>query len=495
MAQPFVTWFRAVLRAMVVLCLLADGSVQRVAAESRASPLNQQAPAAARALPDFADLVAQVKPAVVSVTSRLRGDPEEGDQEEGQGPTLPFPFNQFPFNELIPRPRAVEARGSGFIVGTDGSIVTNNHLVEHAVSIMVTLEDGRQLPARIVGRDPRTDIAVLKITSARPLAYLELGDSSTLRPGEWVLAMGNPFGLGGTVTVGIISALRRDIGTGPYDQFIQIDAPINPGNSGGPLFTQDGKVIGMTTAILSPSGSWAGIGFAIPSGVIKRIVPELVATGHIVRGFIGVQTQAVTPALAKVLRLTDTAGALIAGVEADSPAARAGVAVGDVIRAVNGKPVATPRDLAALIAAAQPGSRVRLDIVRNGREVSINVTAAVLPEQAVATRPAPEELQDAGLGLVLGPLLPGLRRGLNVPEGVSGAAVVEVEPGSPADDAGIAVGDVIAGVGLSPVKDPRDAARAIRQAQQQEGRAVLLRVFRDGHAAFVAIDLTPLNKG
>jgi serine protease Do len=493
--QPAPPWLRATFGAILLIGILVGWSIEGVVAGAQDAPLNQPTTLAPRTIPDFADLVAHVKPAVVSITSRLQVSREEADQETQRGQTLPFPFNQFPFNQMIPRPRAVEARGSGFIIKPDGTIITNNHVVENAISVMVTLDDGSQLSARIAGRDPRTDIAVLKVTAARPLAYLELGDSSAVRAGEWVVAMGNPFGLGGTATVGIVSAQSRDIGAGPYDQFIQVDAPINQGNSGGPLFTQDGKVIGMTTAILSPSGGSVGIGFAVPSNVIRMIAPQLETAGHIVRGFIGVQTQSISQALAKALRLNDRAGALVAGVEPDGPAARAGVEVGDVVRAVNGQPVTTPRDLAVAVASIQPGSQARLVIVRSGREQSVTVTVAALPEQAVEASAAARQPQEAGLGLALGPLSSALRRQLDLPEATNGAVVIKVQPGSPADDAGILAGDVIVGVGTTAVNDPREATRAIRQAQQGEGHAVLLRIFRDGRPVFVAIDLAPSGKG
>jgi serine protease Do len=484
----------AIFCAALVIAAVASWTTECAAAGAPEAPLNHPTTLSRHTLPDFADLVAQVKPAVVSITSRLQVGSTESTQEADRGQALPFPFNQFPFNLMVPRSRAVEARASGFIIKADGTIVTNNHVVAGAANVMVTLDDGSQSSARILGRDPGTDIAVLKISTARPLPYLELGDSFSARAGEWVVAMGNPFGLGGTATVGIISAQGRDVGAGPYEQFIQVDAPINEGNSGGPLFTQDGKVIGMATAILTPSGGSVGIGFAIPSNVIRTIVPQLEAAGHIVRGFIGVQTQMISQALATVLRLPDRTGALVAGIELDGPAARAGVAIGDVIRAVNGQRVTTPRDLAGAVSNVQPGHQARLDIIRNGQERSITVTVTALPEPATTSATAPTQPQEAGLGLALSALSPALRRQLEVPEGTGGTVVMTVEPGSPADLAGIVAGDVIIGVGAAAVNDVREATRAIRQAQH-EGHAVLLRVFRDGRAAFVAIDVAPPNKG
>ncbi len=474
------------LKLPLALCTVLLASTSTGAGDAQPDrPLNHQSALSRHALPDFADLVEQVKPAVVSITSRLQTGPTGTAQNTEHDQVLPFPFNL-----IVPQSRIVEARASGFIVKADGTIVTNNHVVAGAVNVLVTLDDGSQSSARILGRDASTDIAVLKISASRPLPYLELGDSSTVRSGEWVVAMGNPFGLGGTATVGIVSAQARDVGAGPYEQFIQVDAPINEGNSGGPLFTQDGKVIGMATAMLTPSGGSVGIGFAIPSDVIKAIVPQLEAAGHIVRGYIGVHSQAISQALATVFNLPDKAGALVARLEPDSPAAHAGVSVGDVIRGVNGQRVTTPRDLAGAIANIRPGHQAKLDIFRNGRAQSVTVTVAALPEQGTETGATQEQPHEAGLGLALVALSPALRRRLAVPEDIAGAVVMQVEPGSPADLAGIAVGDVITSVNNAAVDDVAGATQAIRQAQKA-GRAILLRVVRDGRTTFVAIDVTP----
>jgi S1-C subfamily serine protease len=265
------------------------------------TPVNKNAAMPER-LPDFVSLVKKVKPAVVSVTNYLKSGAQVGDEEggpngPGAGPQqqLPFPFNQFPFNQLpfgqMPQEHAVEARGSGFIINPDGLIVTNNHVVKDASRVVVTLADGQKLPAKVIGTDPRTDIALIKVNAGHPLPYLQLGDSRDVEPGEWVIAIGNPFGLTETVTAGIVSAVGRNIGAGPYDRFIQVDAPINQGNSGGPLITQDGKVVGMNTAILSPTGGSVGIGFAIPSDMIERIVSDLEHYGHVTRGSLGARAQ------------------------------------------------------------------------------------------------------------------------------------------------------------------------------------------------------------
>ncbi len=451
------------------------------------------APAGA-VMPDFADLVDRVKPAVVTIASKM----EPGAGEEQAAPT--------PFGMMRPdrpeRARVVEARGSGFIVAANGTIVTNNHVVANARSVSVTLDDGTTLPAKIVGRDPRTDIAVLKIEAKNQLPFLELGDSEHVRPGQWVVAMGNPFGLGGTVTAGIVSARGRDIGSGPYDDYIQIDAPINQGNSGGPLFTQDGHVVGVNTAILSPSGGSIGIGFAIPADMVRNVVADIEKTGHVTRGYVGVETQPVSAALSSALHLpplandaatgrahaADQFGALVANVEADSPAAKAGLQPGDVVRGVNGKPVLSPRDLAVNVANVKPGQNASLDIVRDGATQKVVVTAASLPtDQRTADNGGGERARPQ-VGLALAPLSPQLREQLDLPPSAHGAVVANVRSGSPADQAGLRQGDLLVGVGNRPVTSVNDATSAIRAAQK-DGHGLALRIMRDGHTAFVAIDM------
>jgi serine protease Do len=436
------------------------------------------------ALPDFSDLVAQVKPAVVSITSKL--SVSDSDQE-GQIPEQfrrMFPGFPFPGEG---GPHAVEARGSGFIIDPGGTIVTNNHVVKGADHVTVTLDDGTQLPAKIIGRDTRTDIAVLKVNAKQPLPYLQLGNSGDVKPGQWVIAVGNPFGLGGTVTAGIVSALSRDIGEGPYDQFIQIDAPINRGNSGGPLFTQEGKVIGINTAILSPSGGSIGIGFAIPSNAVKTVVAELEKTGHVTRGYIGVEAQQISPAMSHALHLPQDKGALIAGVRPDSPASRAGLQPGDVIEAVNGQKISDPRDLAVHVADVKPGDDAKLDVLHNGQNETLTVTVGQMPEQQTANNEeGATEGHQAKLGLALAPLSPDMRDQLNLPDGTKGAVVQQVQPGSPAEEAGIQAGDVIVGVGDHAVHSPSEAVKAIRSATGKD-HAVALRIIRDGQPLFVAV--------
>jgi len=468
-----------------------------LAATTAAQPVNPPAAQPERQIiPSFVDLVKQVKPAVVSVTVKFAAA-DASDQGPQQSPQqMPFPFNQFPFNQVGPQGEGqpVEARGSGFIIDANGTIVTNNHVVKDAKSVAVTLSDGTDLTAKVIGRDPRTDIAVLKIDAGHPLPYIQLGNSTDVEPGQWVVAMGNPFGLGGSVTAGIVSALGRDIGDGPYDQFIQVDAPINPGNSGGPLFTQDGKVVGMNTAIFSPSHGSVGIGFAIPSNMIKTVVAQLETSGHVTRGYIGVQAQPVTETMAKAMGLADQSGALVAGVQADTPAQHAGVQPGDVIRSVDGTKIDNPRDLAVQIAAVKPGHEAKLDLVRDGKSQTVSVKVGQLPSDETAQAGA-APAHPAQLGLALGPIPPDARDQLNLPQGTQGVLVTNVRQGSPADQAGLQQGDVIVAVAGHPVQNPAQAARDMRQAVTGSNHAVAMRIIRNGESVFVAIAPGQQNEG
>jgi serine protease Do len=453
-------------------------------AVAQPGPVNPPAAVTPRAvLPDFSNLVAQVKPAVVSITTII-SEP----RTEGSRPSLPLPF---PFHQMVPHGAqgAREARGSGFIIRQDGLIVTNDHMVKNGSSVNVTLDDGTELKATVLGTDPRTDIAVLKIAAGKPLPFIQLGNSRDVRPGEWAIAMGNPFGLGGTVTAGIVSAVSRDIGSGPYDQFIQVDAPINQGNSGGPLFTQDGKVVGMNTAIFSPSGGSVGIGFAIPSDMIRTVSNQLVASGHVTRGYVGVGTQQVTGAMAKALQLPEASGALLATVEAGSPAAKAGLEPGDVIEAVNGQKIASPRDLALTVATVSPGQAAKFHLLRDGQNRDIDVKVGEQPVEKTARAKPDEPASGRPLGLALAPLTAEARGQLEVPDGLEGALVRTVRAGSPAEDAGLRPGDIIVGVGSQKVGSPSEATRAIGSALGGKDHAVALRVLRDGTIAFVGVTM------
>ena len=444
-------------------------------------------------LPDFTDLVTQVKPAVVSITTKLQASPASDEDQ----PQMPMPFRGFPFGgmgpQMGPHAHAVEARGSGFIVDANGTIVTNNHVVKDAKTVSVTLDDGTQLPAKVIGRDARTDIAVLKVDAHKQLPYIQLGNSANVKPGQWVVAMGNPFGLGGTVTAGIVSASGRDIGAGPYDQFIQIDAPINQGNSGGPLFTQDGKVIGMNTAILSPSGGSVGIGFAIPSDMIHTVVAQLEKTGKVTRGYIGVEAQQVSDTMAKAMHL-DREVRCADRRRADRYArvARGSAAGRRDHRGEwpDGEESARSRGGRRRGAAGRRGEaagsarRRQQDGVGEGRPVA---------ERADGQQRHRAQQSHERIGLALAPLSPDLRNQLDVPDGTHGVVVRNVEPGSPAEQAGLQAGDVIVGVGDKQVTSPSDAANAIRGASKDH--AVALRIIRNGEPIFVGVNLDQNSEG
>ncbi len=476
--------------------------------DQSATRIHPSAPA--QRMPDFVDLVRSVKPAVVSITSKIEGADAEADEEGGQGGPraagrrmggggmgqMPFPFGM-PQSGMPPgHPQvrhSMEAKGSGFLIDANGIVVTNNHVVKGATSVMVTLDSGASYKAKVIGTDPRTDLAVLKVKADHPLPFIALGNSSDVEPGQWVIAVGNPFGLGGSVTAGIVSARGRDIGEGPYDSFIQVDAPINRGNSGGPLFTQDGKVVGVNTAILSPTGGSVGIGFAIPSNTVKDVVAQIQKSGHVTRGYLGVEAQSVSPAMATAMHLPKLAqdgedgdagaGALVASVQKDSPAAHAGVQPGDVVRAVDGQVVANPRDLARNVANVAPGTATKLDLIRDGSTRTLDVTLGNLPGQ---TAEASASSHQGNIGLALAPITPDMRQQLDLPEDAHGAVVAQVRPGSPAEQAGLRAGDIVVGVGQSAVNGPRDAADAIRTASKTN-QPLALRIIRDGQPAFVAV--------
>ena len=451
-----------------------------VAAPSTAVP-SAAAPSVA-AMAGFGDLVSRVRPAVVTITStgRINADPSAND-DEGAMPGRNGPAR--------PGAGTSTALGSGFLVDAQGHVVTNNHVVAGASKVVVTLDDGRELDAKVIGRDPRTDLAVLQVDAGKGLPFLSLGDFDRARPGDWVVAMGNPFGLGGSVTAGIVSARGRDIGAGPYDDFLQVDAPINRGNSGGPLFGTDGTVLGVNTAIFSPSGGSIGIGFAIPSNVVKTVMAELEAHGRVERGFLGVSTQRIDPAMAAALKLPKAEGALVADVQADGPAAAAGLRPGDVVTALNGAPVHDPRALARQVAALHPGVTADLAVERDGASRTLSLKTAALPEQTADAGPAahaPGGNSGGKVGLALAPLDDNARQEMNVPAEVKGAVIAAVRPGSPANEAGLRAGDVLLSVGTRAVASPSDAVKAIAGREDGNG-ALALRVLRDGRSLFVVI--------
>jgi serine protease Do len=382
------------------------------------------------------------------------------------------------------------ALGSGFIVDPAGYIVTNNHVIDGATKIEVTLDDGSTLPAKLVGRDQKTDLALLKIDAGKTLPYVSFGNSDNAQVGDWVIAVGDPFGLGGTVTAGIISAHNRDIHEGPYDSFLQIDAPINPGNSGGPLFNQSGQVIGIDSAIYSPSGGSVGIGFAIPSNLASNIVAQLKDHGSIERGWLGVEMQPMTEALAKAVGRPNDDGVLVNNVQKDSPAAHGNVKQGDVITAYNGTPIKTTRDLAVDVADTKAGDTAKLTIWRNGQEQTLDVTIAKpSTEQHADNSSGKAQPEKASVGMALESLTDDAKQQLGLDASASGVVVAKVEPGSKADQSGLQPGDVIVRVGSDAVSSPAEVASKVHEAESASKQGLPLLVERDGQTYYLALEL------
>ncbi len=455
-----------------------------------------------RAPVGFADVVEQVKPAVVSVRIEMNSERRSSVAGDLEGRNIPpglreF-FRQFGMPDVPNMPNAPGRRGgggrtmgqgSGFFISADGYAVTNNHVVDKADVVNVTTDDNKTHKAKVVGVDPRTDLALIKVEGGN-FPYVKLADNPP-RIGDWVLAVGNPFGLGGTVTAGIVSARGRDIGASAYDDFIQIDAPVNRGNSGGPTFDVNGNVIGVNTAIFSPSGGNVGIAFAIPSDTVKSVVAQLKEHGSVTRGWIGVQIQPVTPEIADSLGLKKTEGALVAQPQDNGPAKKAGVEAGDVITAVNGEAVKDARDLAKKIGAKMPNDTVQLTVVRNGSEKAFKLTLGELPNQQQAraeATPGDDDGADAGgrLGLTLAPA--------NRVAGADseGVVVTRVDPSGVAADHGFSSGDVILEVAGKKVSTPADVRTEIASARSSNKRAVLMRVKSGDNTKFVAV---PVARG
>jgi len=463
---------------------LAGGRVHQTAAGA-----TTMAPVAgpAGAPAGFADLAEKLSPSVVNIkvtkVERAMGPGSMGP--EGFGPGSPFGdfFERF-FREMPKAPHEFrqQGAGSGFIISKDGLIVTNNHVVEGAKEVTVTLANKEEYPAKVVGRDPKTDIALLKIQPKGTLAAAGLGDSDRLRVGEWVVAVGNPFGLSNTVTAGIVSAKGRVIGAGPYDDFIQTDASINPGNSGGPLFNLQGEVVGINTAII-PNGQ--GIGFAVPVNLVKNLLPQLEAKGEVTRGYLGVSVQEVTPELAKSLDLKDKKGALVADVTKTSPAETAGIKRGDVITGFDGKEITEMHNLPTLVAATPIGKDVPVAILRDGREQTLRVTVGRMPGER-GEIPGEAEPAQGKWGLALRDLdtRTAQRLGLNPGDGV---LVVAVQPGSAADRAGIRTGDVILEVNRQKVTSVKEAQAEAQKDPNAQSLLVLLR--REEATLFAALEL------
>ena len=491
-------------RRLALLGTVAALGVAVLAASPGASPFGvtnfiapAQAAEAAATPQGFGDLVSKVKPAVISVRVKIDQDNDKSamlqqnrmDQDEDSQ------FDQFsrqfgfrgPGMNGMPRQRhqMITGEGSGFFISADGYAVTNNHVVDHAESVQVTMDDGTIYTAKVVGTDPKTDLALIKVDGKKDFPFVKFSDQKP-RIGDWVVAVGNPFGLGGTVTAGIVSASGRDIGNGPYDDYIQIDAPINKGNSGGPAFDMNGNVIGVNTAIFSPSGGSVGIGFDIPASTAKLVVAQLKDKGAVTRGWLGVQVQPVTAEIADSLGLKEARGAIVDNPQDGSPAAKAGIEAGDVITAVNGTAIKDSRDLARTIATLAPGTSVKIDVVHKGDTKTVTLALGELPNERQAKADNGKAQSNAGtprLGLALAPA--GEVQGA----GQKGVVVTEVDPQGPAAQRGIQTGDVILNVGGKAVSNVGEVRAELAQAKSSGKNSVLLQVKNAQATRFVAVPL------
>jgi len=456
----------------------------------------------------FADLAEKLLPSVVNI-STTQTITMQGDIQEFPDLQLPpgSPFEDF-FKEFMekqgknfngggkPRKHKTTSLGSGFIIDPAGYIVTNNHVIQDADEISVILQDDTNLPATVVGRDKKTDLALLKVESKKPLTAVTWGDSDKIRVGDWILAIGNPFGLGGTVTTGIISARARDINSGPYDDYLQTDAPINRGNSGGPMFNMDGEVIGVNTAIFSPTGGSIGIGFAIPSVMSKNVIEQLKTIGHTRRGWLGVRIQVVTPEIAESLGIGKPRGALVSSSTAEGPAAKAGVEAGDVVISFDGKEVTEMHRLPRIVAETEVGKTVPMVVLRKGKEVTLHVKVGELEthDEAEDIETEKEEKKPAisnaekvdELGLSVAPLSEILRKRFDLDKDSNGVVVTNVSTEGLAADYGIQTGDVISEASQKEIKAPKDLIDIVKTAKK-DGKPVLLLVDRKGDLRFVAV--------
>ena len=471
-----------------------------------ASPAYAATQSAQQGPTGFADLVARVKPAVISVRVKMdAGSMSSNDGKSSDEDVSPFagtPFEKFfhqygmengpngmengPKMRMMPQHREITGVGSGFFISADGYAVTNNHVVDHASSVQVTTDDGTIYTAKVIGTDPKTDLALIKVDGNGKTDFAHVNFEEQMpRIGDWVVAVGNPYGLGGTVTAGIVSAEGRDIGSGPYDDYIQIDAPINKGNSGGPTFDVNGNVIGVNTAIYSPSGGSVGIGFDIPAATAKAVVAQLKEHGSVTRAYIGVQVQPVTAGIAESLGLKKAEGALVDEAQSDTPAAKAGIQPGDVITALNGKPVKGSRELAREISTMGPGSTVKLDVLRKGESKTFDVTLATMPNQKEANAGNHDEGSAATphLGLSVAPA------GEVAGAGGKGVVVTNVDPDGPAAEHGFQSGDVILSVGGKSVSNVTELRKALSDAKSEGKHQVLMQVKTADNTHFVAMPI------
>jgi serine protease Do len=469
------------------------------------------APAFARGPEGIADVAEKVIDAVVNISTSQTVEAKGGAEGRGAVPQLPpgSPFEEF-FDDFFKnrrggkggggdlQPHKTNSLGSGFIIDTSGIVVTNNHVIADADEINVIMNDGTKIKAEIVGIDKKTDLAVLKFKPTRPLVAVKFGDSDKLRLGDWVVAIGNPFSLGGTVTAGIVSAKNRDISSGPYDSYIQTDAAINRGNSGGPLFNLDGEVIGVNTLIISPSGGSIGIGFAVPSKTVASVVGQLQQFGELRRGWLGVRIQSVTDEIAESLNIKPARGALVAGVEEKGPAKPAGVEPGDVIITFDGKDIKEPKDLSRVVADTAVGKEVDLVLIRKGKEETHKVTLGRLEDtdkvqQASVKKdepPADKPVTQKALGLDLATLSKDLRTKYKIKESVKGVLVTGVDGGSDAADKRLSTGDVIVEVAQEAVSSAADIKKRVDQLKKDGKKSALLLVSNaDGELRFVALSV------
>ncbi|WFP62066.1 Do family serine endopeptidase [Mesorhizobium sp. WSM4904] len=463
-------------------------------------------------VPSFADVVEHVSPAVVSVKVKAKVQPTADDGSDDQDGFDNLPDNpqlrrffkefrgfgdqggQFGMRRFNHRnhgngePRPV-AQGSGFFISEDGYLVTNNHVVSEGSDFTVVTNDGKELDAKLIGTDPRTDLAVLKVDGGGKFTYVDFADDSKIRIGDWVVAVGNPFGLGGTVTAGIVSARGRDIGAGPYDDFIQIDASVNRGNSGGPTFNLNGQVIGINTAIFSPSGGSVGIAFDIPASTAKQVVEDLMKNGSVQRGWLGVEIQPVTSDIAESLGLKSEKGALVSSAQDAGPGKKAGITAGDVITQVDGKDVASPKELARVIGAYAPGKSVDVTVWRNGRNETVKVDLGTLPS---SDKQASNEDSNKQAAPAKADTLADLGLTVTKSENGKGLVVTDVDPDSDAADRGIQPGDVITSINSNEVNTTDDVSKAMTDAAKSGRKAVLMQITRDDANRFVAL---PVGKG
>jgi serine protease Do len=463
-------------------------------------------------LPSVADLADRLLPAVVEITIESGNGnpaapgaaPESPGGEQGQpSPDDPDnPFKDF-FEDFLRRgpgqqSQPMTSMGSGFVIDPSGVIVTNNHVVEGAETIEVRFQDDSVLKAELVGRDPKTDLAVIRVKPEKPLPVVSFGDSDTLRIGEWVMAIGNPFGLGGSVSLGIVSARNRDINAGPYDDFIQTDAAINKGNSGGPLFNLRGEVMGINTAIFSPSGGSVGIGFSVPANTAKNVIDQLIQFGETRRGWIGVSIQSVTDDIAESMNLGKAQGALVANVTPTGPAEKAGIQPGDLIVAFNGRPIASMRDLPKIVGDTPIGSKVEIKLLRKGEEVTVTVEVGRLEEgeklaaaasgEAQPGKPAPAVV--TVLGMTVSSMTDELRTQYSIDKDINGAVITGVAADGPAADKRLEPGDVITEAGEQQVQGASDISARIDEAKKANRNSILLLVAKGGKAGdmrFIAL--------